>query len=115
MYQGANMDVLVYDQSVAVTAIKQNLFVHDFNLPPVGHQQNEVPAYIRREVVETDTTTWVKFYNFLYETAGVPTTLKLQYQYISHRTRGGGVNIGARVALGEIDGLAAGSSAQASE
>ncbi len=101
MYQGTNMDVLVYDQSVTVTAIKQNLFVHDFNLPPVVID-NEFP-YIRREVVETDTTTWVKFYNFLYETAGVPTTLKLQYQYISHRT-GQLVNVGAPVAFGETTG-----------
>ena len=101
MYQGANMDVLVYDQNATLTAKKQNLFVHDFNLPPVVID-NEFP-YIRREVVETDTTTWVKFYNFLYETAGVPTTLKLQYQYISHRT-GQLVNIGAPVAFGETTG-----------
>ncbi len=101
MYTGTNMDVLVYDQSVTMTAIKQNLFVHDFNLPPVVID-NEFP-YERREVVETDTTTWVKFYNFLYETAGVPTTLKLQYQYISHRT-GQLVNVGAPVAFGESTG-----------
>ncbi|MCK7533421.1 MAG: hypothetical protein MZV63_21500 [Marinilabiliales bacterium] len=101
MYQGTNMDVLVYDQSVTMTAIKQNLFVHDFTKPPVVID-NEFP-YIRREVVETDTTTWVKFYNFLYETAGVPTTLKLQYQYISHRT-GQVVNVGAPVAFGQTTG-----------
>jgi hypothetical protein len=101
MYQGVDMDVLVYDQSLTLTAGKQNLFVHDFNLPPVVID-NGYP-YIRRETVETDTTTWVKFYNFLYETAGVPTTLKLQYQYISHRT-GQLVNIGEPVAFGETTG-----------
>ncbi len=101
MYQGTAMDVLVYDQNVTLAAGKQNLFIHDFNLPPVVID-NEYP-YIRREVVETDTTTWVKFYNFLYETAGVPTTLKLQYQYISHRTNQL-VNIGEPVSFGETTG-----------
>jgi hypothetical protein len=101
MYQGAGMDVLVYDQSTALTAGKQNVFVHDFNQPPVV-LDNGYP-YIRREVVETDSTTWVKFYNFLYETEGVPTDLRLQYQYISHRT-GELVNIGEPVSFGESTG-----------
>jgi len=95
------IDSLVYDQNVTVTKGKQNLFVHDMTLPPTVID-NGYP-YIRRETVETDTTTWVKFYNFLYETAGVPTTLKLQYQYISHRTNQV-VNIGAPVAFGESTG-----------
>ncbi len=101
MYQGTNMDQLVYDQNTTLTLGKQNVFVHDFNQPPVVID-NGYP-YIRREVVETDSTTWVKFYNFLYETAGVPTTLRLQYQYISHRT-GELVNIGDPVAFGESTG-----------
>lgn len=98
MYQGVDMDALVYDQNTTLTAGKQNVFVHDFNQPPVV-LDNGYP-YIRRETVETDSTTWVKFYNFLYETAGVPTALKLQYQYVSHRT-GELVNIGDPVAFGE--------------
>jgi hypothetical protein len=94
-------DSLVYDQDLTLTVGKQNAFVHDFNLPPVVFD-NGYP-YIRRETVETDTTIWIKFYNFLYETAGVPTTLKLQYQYISHRTDEV-VNIGEPVAFGETTG-----------
>src|SRR5665648_202004 len=35
MYQGADMDVLVYDQNVNLTTGKQNIFVHDFDLAPV--------------------------------------------------------------------------------
>jgi len=101
MYQGTDMDQLVYDQNTTLTVSKQNVFVHDFNQPPVVID-NGYP-YIRREVVETDSTTWVKFYNFLYETAGVPTTLRLQYQYVSHRT-GELVNIGNPVAFGESTG-----------
>lgn len=94
-------DSLVYDQNVTLAQKKQNLFVHDFNQPPVVFD-NGYP-YIRRQTVTTDSITWVKFYNFLYETAGVPTTLKLQYQYISHRTSQP-VNIGSPVAFGESTG-----------
>lgn len=101
MYQGNDMDVLVYDQNVTLTVGKQNVFIHDFNLPPVV-LDNGYP-YIRRQTVETDSTTWVRFYNFLYETAGVPTDLRLQYQYVSHRT-GELVNIGNPVAFGESTG-----------
>jgi len=101
MYQGTNMDVLVYDQNTTLTATKQNVYVHDFNLPPVV-LDNGYP-YIRRETVETDSTTWVKFTNFLYETAGVPSNLRLQYQYVSHRT-GELVNIGQPVYFGESTG-----------
>lgn len=101
MYQGNDMDVLVYEQNVTLTVGKQNVFIHDFNLPPVV-LDNGYP-YIRRQTVETDSTTWVRFYNFLYETAGVPTDLRLQYQYVSHRT-GELVNIGEPVAFGESTG-----------
>lgn len=94
-------DSLVYDQNVTVTKGKQNLFVHDMTKPPVVID-NGFP-YIRRETVETDSTTWVKFYNFLYESAGVTSDLKLQYQYISHRT-GNLVNVGKPVAFGEATG-----------
>lgn len=101
MYQGDNMDQLVYDQNTTLTTGKQNVFVHDFDLPPVVID-NGYP-YIRRETVETDSMQWVKFYNFLYETEGVPTDLRLQYQYVSHRT-GELVNVGEPVAFGESTG-----------
>lgn len=101
MYQGTDMGTLVYDQNVTLTAGKQNVFVHDFNLAPVLHD-NGFP-YIARETVTTDSITYVKFYNFLYETAGVPTTLKLQYQYIDFHTKAM-VNIGEPVAFGEATG-----------
>jgi len=35
MYQGTNMDVLVYDQTTTLTVGKQNVFIHGFNQPPV--------------------------------------------------------------------------------
>lgn len=94
-------DSLVYDQSVTLAAGKQNVFVHAFDQVPVTFD-NGFP-YVARETVTTDSTSWVKFYNFLYETAGVPTTKKIQYQYLDSRT-GANVNIGAPVAFGETTG-----------
>ncbi len=88
----------MYDQSVTMQAGKQNVFVHDFTQPLVWFD-NGFP-YIKRETVTTDSTAWVKFYNFLYETAGVPTTKLIQYQYVNTRTNAV-VNIGEPVAFGE--------------
>ena len=102
MYQGADMDVLVYDQNVNLTTGKQNIFVHDFDLAPVVFD-NGFP-YTPNVTAHTDSTCWVKFYNFLYETAGVPTDLKLQYQYIDPRDATKMVNVGSPVAFGETTG-----------
>ncbi len=94
-------DSLVYDQNVTLTTGKQNVFVHDFAQPAIVFD-NGFP-YIRRETVTTDSTAWIKFYNFLYETAGVPTTKLIQYQYVDSRTSAL-VNIGPPVAFGETTG-----------
>ena len=94
-------DSLVYDQNVTLAKGKQNVIVHAFDKVPFVFD-NGYP-YGRRETVTTDSVTWVKFYNFLYETAGVPTTLKLQYQYIDYRTKAL-VNLGQPVAFGETTG-----------
>jgi hypothetical protein len=102
MYQGTDMATLVYDQNVSLTKGKQNVFVHDFNLPPVVFD-NEFP-FISNVTAHTDSTTWVKFYNFLYETSGVPTGLKLQYQYIDPRDATKLINIGQPVSFGETTG-----------
>ncbi|MFZ2286669.1 MAG: hypothetical protein WAV93_06765 [Bacteroidales bacterium] len=94
-------DSLVYDQSTTLTTGKQNVFVHDFTQPMIVFD-NGFP-YERRETVTTDSTAWIKFYNFLYETAGVPTTKLIQYQYVDARTSAL-VNIGPPVAFGESTG-----------
>jgi hypothetical protein len=103
LYQGPadTSLVMVYDQDVTLTAGKQNVIVHDFNLPPVVFD-NGYP-YTRNTTTVTDSTAWVKFYNFLYETAGVTTTLRIQYQYLNSRT-GLPVNIGTPVYFGETTG-----------
>ncbi len=94
-------DSLVYDQSVSLVQGKQNIFMHAFDQAPVLFD-NGFP-YVARETVTTDSTAWVKFYNFLYETAGVPTTKRIQYQYVDSRTSAR-VNIGTPVAFGETTG-----------
>ncbi len=97
-------DSLVYDQGVSLVQGKQNIFVHAFDQPPVIFD-NGFP-YIKRETVTTDSTAWIKFYNFLYETAGVPTDKKIQYQIIDYRTSAP-VNVGPPVAFGETTGWVA--------
>lgn len=94
-------EVLVYDKDVTLTAGKQNIFVHDFDEVPIVFD-NGYP-YETNITEDTDSTCWVKFYNFLYETEGTPCDLKLQYQYIDPRTSEM-VNIGDPVAFGETTG-----------
>ena len=101
MYQGVDMTTLVYDKTVTLTSGKQNVVVHDFAQVPKVFD-NGFP-YEAVMTTLTDSTAWIKFYNFLYESAGVPTTKKLQYQYISTRTSAL-VNIGTPVAFGESTG-----------
>lgn len=103
LYKSTNLD-LVYDQNVEMTKGKQNVFVHDFNKPPIV-----IDAGYPFNSIITDSTAkvaWVRFYNFLYETDGVPTTLKLQYQRqytIDNITKekSDWINVGDPVAFGE--------------
>ncbi|MDP3003136.1 MAG: hypothetical protein WC854_04350 [Bacteroidales bacterium] len=101
MYTGTDMATLVYDQNTTLTAGKQNVFVHDFIQVPVVFS-NDYP-YTPNATGVTDSTAWVKFYNFLYETSGAPSGKKLQYQYIDSRTSLP-VNIGQPVSFGETTG-----------
>jgi hypothetical protein len=102
MYQGTDMGTLVYDKNVTLTATKQNVFIHDFTKDPVVFD-NGYP-YVGNTTEKTDSIAWMKFYNFLYETAALgPTALKLQYQYKDYRTNLP-VNIGKPVSFGESTG-----------
>ena len=100
LYKGPDEE-LVYDQNTELVAGKQNIFVHDFNKPPIVID-NGFP-YPSNVTEDTDSATWVRFYNFLYETAGTPTTLRLQYQYLDPYTDEP-VNIGEPVRFGEATG-----------
>ena len=104
MYTGATDTTLVriYNQNVTLTVGKQNVFVHDTLKPPVVFN-NGFP-YTTRITAGTDSTCWVKFYNFLYDSARVPTILKLQYQYVDPRNAAVLINIGQPVLFGETTG-----------
>ncbi|SDE18664.1 hypothetical protein [Niabella drilacis] len=101
LYKGGN--VLVYDQNCNLKSGKQNVFVYDFNKPPIVFD-NGFP-YPLNITQNTDSTSWVKFYNFLYEKADVTTDLKLQYQYrVITGTDTAWINVGKPVAFGEATG-----------
>ena len=102
LYQGLEeAQVLVYDQNVDLVIGKQNVFIHDFDEAPIVID-NAFP-YPSNVVADTDSATWVRFYNFLYGTADTPTTLRLQYQYLDPHTDEP-VNLGDPVAFGEGTG-----------
>ena len=101
LYQGTNGETLVYDQNVTLTAGKQNVYVHDFTQAPVVFDNGH--PYTTNVTENTDSVAWVRFNNFLYETAGVTNNLRLQYQYIDPVTTEL-VNIGEPVLFGETTG-----------
>jgi hypothetical protein len=111
LYKGDN-PVLAYDQDVTLTPGKQNVFVYDFAKPPVVID-NGYP-YEKITTDSTGTFAWVKFYNFLFETSGVTTPLKLQYQYQYNTDPGptatytnlksDWINLGNPVSFGEATG-----------
>jgi hypothetical protein len=103
LYKGEDLE-LVYDQNVDLKAGKQNIFVYDFNKPPIVFD-NGYP-YVPEVTERTGTTAWIKFYNFLFEKEGVPTDLKLQYQaqWITDditKEKSEWTNVGKPVAFGE--------------
>ncbi|MGN6165560.1 MAG: hypothetical protein ACTHOF_13565 [Flavisolibacter sp.] len=111
LYKGADEE-LVFDQDCTLMPGKQNVFVYDFNKPPVVID-NGYP-YDKITTDSTGTFAWVKFYNFLFETPGVTTPLKLQYQYQYNIDPGTGpaytnqksdwINLGQPVSFGESTG-----------
>ncbi len=100
LYKGSDLE-LVYDKDVTLSEGKQNIFIHDFDEAPIV-LDNGYP-YEANVTEDTDSTCYVKFYNFLYESEGVPTDLKLQYQYVDTETSDT-INIGNPVAFGETTG-----------
>jgi len=100
LYQGTNGETLIYDKNVTLTTGKQNVFVHDFNLDPVVFDNGH--PYSKNVTMNTDSTAWIKFYHFLYETTGLPNDLKIQYQFVD--PAGAEINIGQPVSFGETTG-----------
>ena len=104
-----NKNSLVYDQVCTFTRGKQNVFVYDFNKPPIVFD-NEYP-YTANVTEHSDSTAWVKFYNFFYEKKDTPSDLKLQYQYqyvkdynVKPNLKSDWINLGKPIAFGETTG-----------
>jgi len=104
LYRGPSKE-LVYDQDITFREGKQNIFVYDFSKPPIIIDN----GYPYPGVV-TDTTaksSWIRFYNFLFESGNTPTPLRLQYQYQYNMDpgvtdqRSEWLNVGNPVAFGE--------------
>lgn len=100
LYKGTSEE-LVYDKTTSLNVGKQNVFIYDFDEDPIVFE-NGYP-YTANITEDTDSTTYVKFYNFMFETDGEPTDLRLQYQYVDPVTSEL-VDIGAPVYFGETTG-----------
>lgn len=73
---------LAYDQDVTLATGRQNVVIHDLNQPPVVLDNGYPFPYPNDHTsYDTDTLGYVNFYNFMYDSPGVPTKLKIQYQY----------------------------------
>lgn len=79
LYQSVDLN-LVYDWDVNLVTGKQNVVIHDLNKEPIVYD-TQFPFVNDRKSYDTDTISYVKFYNLLYEEPGRPTHLKLQYVY----------------------------------
>lgn len=106
LYKGTDME-LVYDKTINLSTGKQNVFVYDFDEEPIIFD-NGYP-YDTNITTNTDSTCWVKFYNFLYEKDGEYCPLKLQYQYQYTKDPKTGeksewINIGNPIGFGETTG-----------
>lgn len=106
LYKGTDME-LVYDKTIDLSTGKQNVFVYDFDEEPIIFD-NGYP-YDTNITTNTDSTCWVKFYNFMYEKEGEYCPLKLQYQYQYTKDPKTGeksewINIGNPIGFGETTG-----------
>jgi len=108
LYRGAVTSLtLAYDQSINIPAGKNQIFVHDFTKAPVILPYPTPLPSVTTE--HTGTTAWIRFYNFMYESAGVPTTFKLQYQWQyttdnATAAKSDWFNLGSPVSFGEATG-----------
>src|SRR5690554_6586342 len=80
LYRGAVSNLtLAYDRNVNLLPGKQALFIHSFDADPVIiPHSTPLPEVVSEH---TATAAWVRFINLMYETPGVPTNLRLQYQW----------------------------------
>lgn len=107
LYKGAVDNLtLVFDKNIELPAGKSTIIVNNFDEEPVIVDYGEYPKITTENSGET---TWIKFHNSLYETPGVPTSLRLQYQYqytVDNETgqKSDWINVGNPVLFGEATG-----------
>jgi hypothetical protein len=106
MYVSKNFKPL-YSQNVTLQEGKQNVFVYDYSKPPIVFNNNA--PYPTETTQYTDSSAWVRFYNFMFETGTTPTTLKLQYQYryvrnVATKDTSGWINLGTPLTFGQSTG-----------
>lgn len=98
---------LAYDQEFDIPAGRYNVVIHDFSKPPILiHHETPYPT-VTTEF--SGTTAWIKFSNFMYESPGVPTPLKIQYQFqytVDNATaqKSDWLDLGKPVSFGESTG-----------
>jgi hypothetical protein len=97
----------LYDQTVTLQEGKQNVFVYDYSKPPIVFNNNA--PYPTETTEHTDSSAWVRFYNFMFETGNTATPLKLQYQYryvrnVTTKDTSGWINLGTPLAFGQSTG-----------
>ncbi|MDR1742754.1 MAG: hypothetical protein LBR48_02910 [Dysgonamonadaceae bacterium] len=82
-YQSTNLNE-VYNQNVTLTKGKQNVIVYDYNKPPIVIDRGfdlQYPQDPAKASFDTDTISYVRFINLMFEDDTKPTDMKLQYQY----------------------------------
>ncbi|MDR1348918.1 MAG: hypothetical protein LBJ63_10945 [Prevotellaceae bacterium] len=95
---------LVCDKDITLEAGQYyNVFVHDFDAELVVINCN-YPFVDTPDLSLRDSCTYVKFYNFMYDSIGKPTTLRLQYKHQNHFNTNEWINIGSPLFFGESTG-----------
>ncbi len=82
-YQSTQLNE-VYNQDVTLKKGKQNVIVYDYSKPPIVLDRGydlSYPLDPAKASFDTDTISFVRFINLMFEDDTQPTTMKLQYQY----------------------------------
>ncbi|WP_291528929.1 hypothetical protein [Bacteroides sp. UBA939] len=82
-YQSTELNE-VYNQDVTLKKGKQNVIVYDYSKPPIVLDRDydiSYPLDPAKASYDTDTISFVRFINLMFENDTQPTTMKFQYQY----------------------------------
>lgn len=95
-----NKDSVVYEGNVKLNAgIHYNLFIHNTQESPISIDRTDIPTFAGAD--STVATCNLKFYNFLYEADGTPSTDKIQVVLKNRNTDEYDQPIGQAIGFGE--------------